>query len=200
MTQEELAELSGVSAVTISRLEAGKDQPAARTQAKILRAFEKQGLAFTERGFEMTDSPVFFVEGATHEEAYLQLLEDVYEHLKGRRNAELLIMYADDRVSPPSVNAMYRAMRADGIRMRQLVEQDNTYIIGPLEEYRYIPKAHFINRVKLIYGDRIATETSSVLRGIVRVDPISAEIERNTFNMLWSVLEQPKESTADERF
>lgn len=200
LTQEQLADLSGVSAVTISRLEAGNDQPSARTQARILRAFEKQGIRFNEHGFEMTDTPVFFVEGDTHEKAYLQLLEDAHEHLRTVKNPELLIMYADDRVSPPSVNDMYRAMRAEGIRMRQMIEQGNTHILGPLDEYRYVPKGYFINRVKLIYGERIATETSSVLRGIVRVDPINAEIERNSFNMLWSVLDQPTETTADERF
>lgn len=200
LTQDHLAELSDVSTMTISRLESGKDQPSARTQKKILRAFEKLGLSFTDRGFEMTDSPIFFVEGPTHEKAYLKLLEDAHEHLRGRRSPELLIMYADDRVSPPSVNDMYRQMRADGIAMRQLIEEGNTHILGPLDEYRYIPNGYFANRVKLVYGERIATETSSVLRGIIRVDPINAEIERNTFNLLWQVLEQPTLTTADETF
>ena len=200
LTQQELAELSGVTAVTIGRLESGNDQPAARTRTKILRAFEKLGVTFTDSSIEISDNPIFFVEGETGEEAYLQLLEDAYEHLKISKNPELLIMYADDRVSPKSVNDFYRKMRADGIRMRQMIEGGNTYILGPLEEYRYIPKPYFINRVKLIYGDRIATETSNVLKDIIRVDPINAAIERNTFNMLWGILDQPKETTADERF
>ncbi|MCB1320484.1 MAG: hypothetical protein KDK34_09540, partial [Leptospiraceae bacterium] len=132
--------------------------------------------------------------------AYLQLLNDAYAHLKEQKNKELLIMYADDSVSPPSVNNFYRMMRADGIRMRQLVEAGNTYIIGPLDEYRYIPKPYFINRVTLIYGDRIAWESGDVLKTIVRVDPVGTEIQRNTFNLLWSVLDKPVTTTAKEHF
>lgn len=84
--------------------------------------------------------------------------------------------------------------------MRQMIEEGNTYIIGPLEEYRCIPKDKFINRVTLIYGDRTASETASVLRGAIRIDKVQAEIQRNTFEILWSVLEQPTKTTADERF
>ena len=81
-----------------------------------------------------------------------------------------------------------------------MIEEGNTHILGPLEEYRYIPKGFFINRVTLVYSDRIANETSNVLRASIRVDPINAEIQRNTFNMLWSILRQPGETTANERF
>ncbi len=200
LKQEDLAKLCGVTARTLIDLEAAKNKPSGTTRRKILRAFEKLGIRFTEHGFEMTDNPVFFVDGTSHEETYLRLLDDVHEHLAGIRHPELLVMHADDQVSPASVNDKYRAMRDDGIRMRQMIEDGNTYIIGPLEEYRYIPRDFFINRVKLIYGERIATETSDVLRGIVRVDPINAEIERNTFDMLWHVLERPQETVADERF
>ena len=173
--------------------------PTVRTQNKLIRALEKEGLVFTSTGIEERN-PIFFVEGSTHEEAYLKLLKDAFDHLHSHKNKELLIMYGDDRVSPPSVNALYREMRAAGITMRQMIEEGNTYIIGPLEEYRCIPKDKFINRVTLIYGDRTASETASVLRGAIRIDKVQAEIQRNTFEVLWSVLNQPTKTTADERF
>lgn len=199
-TQDEVAGAADVSVASIRKIEAGENSPTGRTQAKILKALEKHGISFSAKGVEKDEFPVYFIEGESHEDAYLKLLADAFEHLKGAEDPELLIMYADDSVSPPSVNAAYREMRAAGIRMRQLVAEGNTYIIGPLQEYRYIPKEYFINRVTLVYGDCTANETGDVMRGMVRVDPLNAEIQRNTFNILWKVLEQPKETKANERF
>lgn len=199
-TQEQLAEAAGLSPQSIPNVERGDNAPTARTQDKITRALHKRGIIFTEKGVEYQEYPVFFTEGKDHEDAYLKLLEDAHEHLLTVRNPELLIMHADDRVSPPSVNDKYRRMRKDGIRMRQLIEEGNTYLMGPLDEYRYIPRGLFINRVKLVYGDRIANETADVLRGVIKVDPINADIERNTFNILWEVLARPDRTTADDRF
>ncbi len=199
-SQEKLAQESDLSLQGIQKVERAETQPTARTQAKIVRAFEKQGVNFTDKGIEYQEYPVIFVQGNSHENCYFQLLEDAFEHLKDRKNPELLIMYADDKVSPPSVNDFYRKMRAAGIRMRQLIQEGNTYIIGPLDEYRYVPKEFFINRVTLIYGDRISNETSDFHRALIKVDPVNADIQRNTFNMLWSILEKPTMSTADERF
>lgn len=198
--QDDLAEAAGLSVPGIQRVEKSGSSPNTRTQKKIIRALKKHGIVFTEKGIEYEEYPVLFTEGKNHEDAFLKLLEDAHEHLLTVKNPELLIMYADDSVSPPSVNEMYKRVRADGIKMRQMIEEGNTCIMGPLEEYRYVPKEFFINCVTLIYGDRIANETADVLRGVIKIDPINASIQRNTFNMLWNVLEQPTESTANERF
>jgi transcriptional regulator with XRE-family HTH domain len=199
LKQEDLANAANVSLATIQRIESGEDGNA-RTQAKIRQALQSLGVRFTDNGVTWDEFPVLFTQGATHEEAYLQLINDAHDHLKGRKNPELLIMYADDKVSPPSVNDKYRAMRRDGIKMRQFIKEGNEYIIGPLNEYRYIPARFFANRVTLIYGDRIANEMADVHRGIIRVDALNADIQRNTFNMLWDILEKPQKSIADEHF
>lgn len=198
--QEELANAAGVSSASIQKIEAGDNTPTERTQSKLLKALEKEGITFTANGLEKNKYPIYFTEGDSHEEAYLQLLEDAHQHLKGRRDPELLIMFANDKVSPPTVNSMYREMRASGIKMRQLIEEGNRYIIGPLDEYRCIPSRYFINRVTLIYGDRIASETYDVCRGVIRVDPINAKIQRNVFDIFWETLPQPEETEADERY
>lgn len=199
-TQEKLAEAADLSFQGIQKIERGETQPTARTQDKIVRAFQKRGVVFTAKGIEYEQYPIFVIEGVTEEECYLQVLDDVYEHLQGKKNAELLISFADDKVSPPSVNDAYRKMRDAGILMRQLIQEGNTYIMGSLEEYRYVPKEFFINRVTLVYGDRIASMAGGLTQAMVRVDNIQANVQRNMFNLLWSVLEQPSESTADEKF
>lgn len=199
-SQPDLSKKSGVHVQTICAFEHETGTPTRTTLEKITDAFEKGGAQFTKQGVEYNESPTFFIEGNTHENTYLQLLEDVFQTLKNTKNPELLLMYADDKVSPLSVNEKYREMRSHGVKMRQLIKEGNTHIIGPLNEYRYIPKKFFINRVTLIYGNRIANETSSVLKACVRVDPINADLQRNTFNMLWSILDKPTKTTASERF
>ncbi len=198
-TQEKLAAESDLSFQGIQKIERGETQPTARTQEKIVRAFAKNGVNFRSKGIEYEEYPVIFVDGNDHESCYIQLLQDAFEHLKQKKDPELLIMFSDDKVSPPAVNDLYRQMRAAGIKMRQLVQEGNTYIMGSLDEYRYVPKEFFINRVTLIYGNRIANETANFNRALIKVDPINADIQRNTFNMLWSMLKKPEKTTADER-
>jgi transcriptional regulator with XRE-family HTH domain len=201
VSQGHVADHLGIAANTLSKIESGQSDVSMSRMSDIQRFYEREGIEFTSNdGVYRNENPIFFLEGSTHEETYLKILNDVLENLKSIKDDELLIMYSDDSISTPRVNDMYREMRRQGVKMRQLVEEGNTFLLGALTEYRYIPREFFINRVTLVYGDRIANETTNVLRASVRVDPINAEIQRNTFNMLWSILGQPKETTANERF
>lgn len=200
LRQDDLASLSGVSISTIQRLEAGQGSVTARTQAKLSRALEKKGVILTERGLEIAQSPVYRIEEKTEEACYLQLLDDVAEHLETVEAPELLIMFADDRVSTEAVNERYRALRRGGVAMRQLVEAGNTYLLGPVEEYRWVPSARFINRVTLIFGDCVAQMAADPRMALVRIDPVNAAIARNSFELHWDYLDQPTGSEADARF
>lgn len=200
ITQAQLAAMSGVSEPAVKVLEKGETNPNSRTQKKLEDALYERGVIFTRKGIEVDDSPVVMINDISPEKCYLKLLSDVLEHLSHHKKPELLISNADDKASPPAVNDMYREIRKAGIKMRQLIEEDNTYLIGPVDEYRYIPKENFINRVTLIYGDRVATITDNENTISINKDPINADTRRNIFNLLWNTLKQPTESTADERF
>ncbi len=201
VSQGHVAEYLGIAANTLSKIESGQSDVSVSRNTDIQRFYEREGIEFIENdGVQRNEYPIFFLETETHEETYIKLLENVSEVLKEFKEPELLIMYADDKVSSPRVHDMYRKIRKQGVKMRQLIEEGNEYIVGPLDEYRYIPKNFFINRVTLVFGDRIANETANVLKAIVKVDPINAEIQRNTFNMLWSILEKPTRTEAGERY
>ena len=200
LSQAELAGAAGLSVPAVQRVEAGETSPNTRTQAKLIRVLEEAGIKFTNTGAEIDDSPITFLRDEDPVKAYIKLLQDVHSHLKTIKKPELLISNADDKVSPDAVNTLYRIMRKDGIQMRQLVEEGNTYLMGELEEYRYIPQENFINRVTLIYGDRVATLTDDGKTISINKDPVNADTRRNLFNLLWDTLKQPKESKANERF
>lgn len=198
-TMATLAERADVSELTIQKIENGSSFTD-RTEKKIVRAFENAGVFFTRTGVERDDGPIVILSDERPEACYLLLLDDVYRVLKDKPRAELLITYADDRVSTAAINDQYRKMRASGVRMRQLVEEGNSYLLGPLDEYRCIPSSHFINRVTVIYGDNVAIVTDGENRITIIRDAVNAARERNTFNLLWSTLKPPTESTADEKF
>ena len=197
--QGDLADRCGLSTTAINNIENGAE-PRNRSRRRIIRSFENAGILFTDNGIEQNKGPVVILTDEDPQACYLLLLEDVARELARRKTGELLITNADDRVSPLPVNERYRAIRQAGYAMRQLVEAGNSYLLGPVEEYRCVPSDFFINRVTLIYGDNVAIVTGGETAITIIRDPVNAERERNTFNLLWSVLEAPTESTADERF
>ena len=195
--QRDLAERSGVSHMAITNLEQGKTEPQSETIEKIQNAFELAGVIITPKGVEYKDVTVTTMDG---DGWYLRLLDDVYYTLLDKPDAEYLTMCADDKVSTPDVNNRLKKIRNAGIRMRQLVQEGNTYLMGALKEYRYIPKEQFRNNVSLIYGDKVAVITEHGTKAIVFKDADLAATWSNIFDVLWNKLEEPKESTARERF
>lgn len=196
-SQKDLAARAGVSDMSIMNYESGKRTPHQDTLEKILQAFEIGGVIFTKNGVELKQDSITVIEG---ENWYLRLLDDVYYSLLDTPKAELIILCGNDKVSPPPVNSLLRKMRRAGIAMRQLVEAGNTYLMGPVTEYRYLPKDRFVNYVSLIYGGKIAVCAEDNTKAIVFKDAVLAQAWRNMFETLWQVLPQPLESLADERF
>lgn len=199
LKQSEIASEAGMSVPGYQNIESGKGSPNSRTQNKLISCFEEKGIRFTRDGVELPDNPVIIISGETPEKCYLKVLGDVLQRISETKY-ELLISHADDKVSPPAVNDMYRTIRSQGINMRQLVEEGNTYLMGDINEYRYIPKKYFINRVTVIYGDSVAVMTGGENFATVTRDPVNAEMRRLSYNYMWDTCDQPTESTADERF
>lgn len=200
LTQADVAEMTGLSKQAILKVENGESSPNSTTQNKLLRVYEEKGIIFTNSGIEKNDSPITIISADTPEDCYLKILNDVYETCSNTSKSELLISNADDRVSPDSVNQMYRKIRKSGIAMRQLVEEGNTYLMGDISEYRYIPKEYFINLVTLVYAGKVAILTSNENTATIINDDINAKTRRNQFNLIWETLEQPEVSNADEKF
>lgn len=91
-------------------------------------------------------------------------------------------------------------MRNAGIRMRQLVEDGNPYLMGPLDEYRYVPKEHYTNYVCLVYGEKVAVCTDQNSKAVVFKDAMLSTMWSNVFNLMWDTLKQPEKTDATERF
>lgn len=196
MKQADLAAFLDVSLSKVSRAESG-DTKSGDVLLQIKEGLERCGVKFTSHGVELDESRLEVIEGR---DCYLRLLDDVYRTLKESDDKEILLMFASDKASPPEVNHRYRFMRQHGVKMRQLIEEGDAYLLGALEEYRTIPSAYFTNIVTVIYADKVAQVNGSETRLTIQHDAPLAEREKKMFSYFWDTGKKPEKSDAPERF
>ncbi len=140
---DRLAKETGLSRMAINNIEQGSVQPRAKSLAEILEVFDKQGIEFVgDRGVGFKSYQITTLQG---DNAFFRLLDDVIATLRDTSKPEALFACVDDKVSSPVVIENYRRLRKTGIAMRSLVKDGNTYLIGQLAEYRYLPAQYFHN-------------------------------------------------------
>lgn len=196
MKQSDLAEALGLSLSKISRVESGETK-SGDILLEVKHGLERLGIRFTPNGLEIVENHLDIIEG---EGCYLMLLDDVYKTLKDAADKTLFIMFASDRTSPPEVNYRYRAMRSSGIKMRQLVEEGDEFLMGELEEYRTIPSKYFTNIVTLIYANKVAQVNGTESLITIQTDEQLSTREKNLFSYFWDTGKKPEISTSAERF
>lgn len=197
-SQAVLAKRSGVSQPTIAQFESEKvSNPNSATLDRLQKAFEHEGIVFTANGLHWDSGASYRIEG---DDWWVKVLDDVYRSLVDQPDAELILLGADDRLSSADTNNRWRKIRNAGVRMRQFVCEGNTYLLGPVKEYRYLPESRFVGNVTALYGDRIAICADDNSHALVVKDAKLAASWRNVIEILWDTLKQPERSTADERF
>jgi len=200
---EDLAEKADLSRDTIFNIENGKVQARGASAEKIEQAFTSNGIEFLgERGVALKDDQVLRLSG---ENIFFRILDDVVATLRNSKNKEALFACVDDKMSPPVVIENYRRLRKSGIAMRSLVKENDTFLMGELNEYRYLPAQYFHNNATVIYGEKFATmildpETGTDTAAIIIRNPHIAAAQRNLFNFIWSIAHKPLKSTTEIRY
>lgn len=195
-TQDDLAERSGISKYSVTNMEGGRTEPQKGTLDRIIRSLELAGIEFIEEGVRLNRNTITLLKG---DDFFLDLLDDVYKTLEHADDKELLIFGGNNSVSPPDVVDRFRKIRNAGIKMREMVKEGDTYLIGPINEYRWIPAKQYRNDLKIIYGDKVMLDFG--LTGALITNSAIASVERNQFDLLWSLLPSLNvESTSDVRY
>lgn len=192
---ETLAQKSGVSRPTLVNIVNGKSVPHKETMRKIFKAFESHGVEFIEGGARIAQDIVKVYEGP---DCYLRFLDDAFIALAPTQGT-ILFSGADERRSPKTVIEKLRAMRGTGIKMKSLVKDGDTYLMGTLDEYRWLPKDLFVDGdVKIIYGDIVAYLMSwlGTPRVVVIKDEMIAQENTRIFNYLWERSITPTHTTS----
>jgi transcriptional regulator with XRE-family HTH domain len=189
LTLDDLAERSGVSRSTIVKIENGAVQPREGTLADLTKTFASAGVEFIEGGARWTGDRIRTFEGA---DAYLQLLDEVYQALHRQSGAEVLSICTDDAVSPPEVVQAIQRWHDAGIKCRFLTHEDATRFDFPLREYRLIPERFYTNSVMVVFGDKVATLSDSNNSVIIVRDIYQANMLRGLFEMIWKESPSPR--------
>lgn len=201
-SQKDLAENAGVSEPTIKLIETAKIHSKPDTLLQIQESIESAGIEFLpQNGVRFRDDLLTMLEKENDSDnIYLRLLDDMFYTMKDT-HGEILHSFVDNSLSPPEVLAKEKLLRQNGITSRHLVRYDDTHLIYPLDEYRYLPKGAYLNNPVTVYGDKVAfnviskTQKNESAIIIIRNKQI-AEIKRREFQILWDYGTQPLKTTA----
>jgi transcriptional regulator with XRE-family HTH domain len=190
LTVDQLAERAEVSRNTIMNFEKGAHQPRGGNLANIARALAAAGVEFIEGGVRWTGDTVRVFEGP---DAYLRLLDEVYQTLHREAGAEVLFICVDDAVSTPEIVTANTRIRDAGIKCRYLTRENATRFDFPLREYRLIPERHYTNSVMVVYADKVATLSDDNQGTVIVVrDSYQANMLRGLFEMIWQQCPSPR--------
>jgi transcriptional regulator with XRE-family HTH domain len=196
-SQKDLAQHSGVSDATIKLIETARINSTPETRQTIQEALEKGGLEFLpQNGVRMRDDLLTVLEKRDEDDSvFLRLLDDIYYTMR-RGYGEVLWSFVDDSLSSPEVLEKDRLIRGTGCGMRSLVRHGDTYLIYPIEEYRYLPKGLFLNNTSVVYGNKFALVVDGSRKVIIINNEAIADVKRMEFEIIWVYGDAPTHSTA----
>lgn len=189
LTVKQLAKRVGVTRNTITSFETGAHQPRGGTLGEIIKVFADAGVEFIEGGVRWSGDTVRILEGP---DAYLRLLDEVYQALHRQPGAEVLSICTDDAVSPAEVTQAIQRWHDAGIKARFLTHEKATRFDFPLREYRLIPERHYTNSVMVVFSDKVATLSDDNDAVIVVRDTYQANMLRGLFELIWQQCPSPR--------
>jgi transcriptional regulator with XRE-family HTH domain len=186
-TAADLAKHAGLSRDGVMKIEADAVQPREGTLADIRAAFGDAGIEFIDRGVRWKDDTVKVLEG---EDAYLDMLEDIYKSMQ-KSGGEVLWLCSNDQVP---IKGEYEAevrLREAGLRFRSLIEEGKTETVWPRSEYRQIPSRYFHHNLQVIYANKVAQVLEGGKRILLVDNRELAAAARNLFDLIWSLMKMP---------
>lgn len=198
-SQADLAEKAGVSKPSIIRMEKDLYSVKDDSRRSVEIAFTQDDVEFIDGGVRQINKVVNIYEG---DDCYIRLMDDAFIELADSKG-EILFSASDERRSPEIIINKFNAMRALGITMRSLIKSGDTYVMGELDEYRWMDDDLFVDGdVKVIFNDKVAYLMS--WRGIPRVviiqDKNIAEENKRFFDYVWSKSKKPQYTTSEVRY
>jgi transcriptional regulator with XRE-family HTH domain len=188
-TLDDLTERSGVSRSTLVKIEAGAVQPREGTLTDIVKAFATAGVEFIEGGARWIGDTIRTLEG---DDAYLRLLDEVYQTLRNQPSAEVLSICTDDALSPPEVVQAIQRWHDAGIKARFLAREKSTRFDFPLREYRLIPERFYTKSVMVVFDQKAAILSDANNSIIVIRDVYLSDMLRKLFEMIWQQAPSPR--------
>lgn len=190
--QKDLARIAGISELSVINIENGKTSPQQSTLDKIVKAFEKSGIEFTDGGVRPKQSRVYRFIG--HEE-FLKFSDEVYETARTSKNADICVanVREEDFLKWRRERGLAHRARMEAlgnVRIRVIVEEgDKNEQAAPYADYRWIARDKFAQVPLYLYGDKTAFIELSEHNVIVTVtdSPAITKAMRKMFEMAWGM-------------
>ncbi|MDE1900955.1 MAG: helix-turn-helix transcriptional regulator [Alphaproteobacteria bacterium] len=187
---ERLAEEADLNRDTVHNIENGKVQARGASAERILRVFVDNGVEFIgDRGVALLNENYRVLEG---QDCYLRLLNEVYQTLLGKKNAEALFICVDDAISSKEVIEANLHIRNAGIKCRYLCSMNAKRFDFDTEDYRTIPEQFYTNSVMVVFGNKVATLRGTNDAVLIVTDKEQADMLRGLFEMIWLQAPKPK--------
>ncbi len=206
---EDLSQKTGLTREAITRIEDDSVQPREGTIAKIVRAFNENGVEFTEnQGVRLKPQNVEVLEGTS---GFLRFYDHVYKYLSeygglvcvSGVNEKLYVKYQGDFADVHMDRMAELVKRRDDLMMRILVEEgDYNFVASDYAQYRWQPKEYFSPASFYVFGDNLAlisfTHEPSPLVIFIKSSSL-ADAYRQSFNQAWSQAIEPPPQTKKGR-
>ncbi len=158
-TQEDLAQSSGVSKLSINKIERRVSNPTKETLSAIHNALAEAGIEFTEGpGVKLRGSALKtqIFEGS---DSLLRLLRDVFETLNGTDHTLMVSGVSETQYQKIGgeriVNEIKKRIKY-GIKTQLLICEGDTNLLEPESHYRQVPKEFFSRTPFYIYENKYA--------------------------------------------
>ena len=187
----------------LNSLETGRHEPKKEFLREIAEYCLGKGIKFLpEGGFRIEKDIVKVYEG---EGCFLKLVDDILKTCKV--GDEILFIGNDDRKSSEKIikkdNELYKA----GIYPKYLIEKNNDYLLGPIEDYRAVDSKFFVpNDLTIIYKDKVVFDLCENKKDkkedkilIIKEMKIANKMRKYFYN-LWDKGEKIKKSSTKQFF
>jgi len=160
MSQEQLAEATGLTPQAIRKIENGDVHPREGTVADIRRVFHERGLEFTDnQGVRFLPQGIQIYEGR---DGLISLMEDVYDNCRRGVAGEVVLSGVSESDFQKHLGAyddiyLAKMKSLPKIHMRHLIaEGDFNVVSSEYSEYRWTPRDQFKAVPFYVYADKLA--------------------------------------------
>ncbi len=188
-----------VSEPTIKLIETGKINSTPETLGALQKTMEDAGIEFLpQKGVRFSDDLLTILEKqGENDYVYLRLMDDIFNTVKGC-HSDILFSFVDQSLAPDDVIDRQMMIRKTGCAMRFLVRYGDTELRYPLDEYRYLPKGHYLTNPCIVYENKFALMVGEWDKVVIINDPSVAKLKRKEFDIIWDYGERPQKTTHEK--
>lgn len=192
-TLADLARESGLAAATLTDFENAKRPSSSETIQKIISAFERAGIMFTDgEGVRKRTYEVRVLRG---QEGFWSFYDDIYETIKSK-GGKILVSNVDEKVfwkwlGDKRTPHKARMEKLTNFEQKIIVKEGTSELLTAYDTtaYRLLPAHQFAETPFYLYGDKLAIinfEERDVQIFIIDQPNIAAAYEK-TFFALWDI-------------